>query len=491
MFYHRLRWLAVLAVLGLWTWPAVAKPNIILIITDDMEEGLVEYMPAVRAEIIAKGASFTRAYFNDPLCCPSRAAMLTGKYVQNNKTTDNDHIKFYNAGNPAHTVAVWLQAAGYRTALVGKYLNGYPEPAAATYVPPGWDYWVGKNALTGVNLYYSYLFKAGLDRLLGINGSGLYYNYELIENGRLVGYGIGPEDYSDDLYKTKALTFLRAALQDKAPFFLWFSPNAPHAPFTAAARHADLYPDLKAPKPASFNEADVSDKPRYVQEQPLLTPAQIDQVDADYRTRARSLRAVDEAVQAFVDELAAAGQLADTYLVFVSDNGWLYGQHRLRTKGYPYEEVIKMPLYVRGPDVPAGSQVDQLVGNVDLAPTFAEWTGATPNAVLDGRSLAPLAAGRNPPWRNILPLFYAGSSTIPPWRGVRTADHVYVEYGTGEREFYDMRHDPLQLTNRAGSMPEELRRQLADLVQDLNACAGDACRALDTRAPLTQVAAER
>lgn len=442
--------------------PAASKPNIIVIVADDMEDGLVEHMPTLKAEVIAKGATFSRAYFNDPLCCPSRAAMLTGKYVQNNKTTDQSHSQFYNAGNPDRTVAVWLDAAGYRTALTGKYLNGYPSPRTGSYVPPGWDYWAGKR------------------------GGELYYDYTLNENGATVSYGAEPGDYSTDVYKAKALTFIEAALAAEEPFFLWFSPSAPHAPHTPAQRHAGLYPGLTAPKPGNFNEADVGDKPAYVRAQPPLTASQVRGVDANYRKRVQSLRAVDEALRAFVAELDEAGQLPNTYIVFVSDNGWSYGQHRLRTKGFPYEEVVRMPLYVRGPGVPAGSSIAELVGNIDLAPTFAEWAGATPNATLDGRSFAPLAAGRSPSWREVLPLYYkegSGPGYIPGWRGLRTRDYAYTEYDTGEREFYDMLGDPLQLVNKAASLSPSRRDRLSSLARSLGACAGDRCRQLDAQAP--------
>jgi arylsulfatase A-like enzyme len=241
--------------------PAASKPNIILLIADDLPVSLVEHLPTVKAEIIAKGATFNQAFFNNPLCCPSRAAMLTGKYVQNNKTTDQLHSQFYNAGNPDRTVAVWLKNAGYRTALVGKYLNGYPSPRGSSYVPPGWDYWIAKR------------------------GGGLYYDYTLSENSTPVSYGHDPEDYSTDLYKTKALGFLKGALADRVPFLLWFSPSSPHAPHTPAPRHVGLFPNLKAPKPASFNEADLSDKPGYVRAQPRLTASQIASLDEDYRMR--------------------------------------------------------------------------------------------------------------------------------------------------------------------------------------------------------------
>jgi N-acetylglucosamine-6-sulfatase len=353
------RLLACLSVLLGCAFPgaghSAAKPSIILILTDDMETGLVEHMPNVKALIVEQGATFARAYVNDPLCCPSRATILTGRYAHNTGVTLNSHKQFYEAGNPDQTVAVWLKTAGYRTALIGKYLNGYPLPVPETYVPPGWDHWT-----------------AHVDV-----GRSLFYNYRLNESGRLVDYGKAPDDYSTDLYAERANAFIRQAVADGAPFFLMLSVHAPHVPSTPAPRHTSLLQTLTAPKPPSFDEADVSDKPAYIRDKARASPDRLAKLDETYRQRVRSVQAVDEAVRALVDTLGASGRLAQTYLVFASDNGLLHGQHRVdRAKGMPYEEVVRIPLYVRGPGIRHGLVLEHMVGNVDLAPTISEWAGA-------------------------------------------------------------------------------------------------------------------
>jgi N-acetylglucosamine-6-sulfatase len=435
------------------------RPNIVLVLTDDMDVGLIEHMPNVKELIAGQGVTFTRAYVNFPLCAPSRATILTGRYAQNTSVMSNGHRPFYQAGQPDRTVAVWLQAAGYRTGYVGKYLNDYPNPAAKSYVPPGWDYWVGRLPLDWE-----------------------FYGYEVNENGQAVRYGYEASDYVTDVYVGKALSFVRQAVSDGMPFFLALGMNAPHHPSIPAPRHAALFPDRTAPRPPSFDETDVSDKPSFIRALSPLSPERIAGIDRDYWNRVRSLQAVDEAVQALVDLLDETGELARTYLVFASDNGLVQGLHRASGKGLPYEEVIRMPLYVRGPGVLPGLTLEHLVGNVDLAPTFAEWAGAgLPNG-LDGRSFAPLLREAPPGpevWRQAYPLTFAKTRSAPlapDWRGVRTRDHLYVEYGTGERELYDMHADPYQLENLAGSADPTLLARLSMLTADLNSCRGATCR---------------
>ena len=456
-------WIVGLLALLLLACPAAAKPSIVLVVTDDQDASLTDYMPNLKA-LARQGATFTRAYYNDPLCAPSRATILTGLYDHNTGVTANDHRLFYDAGLPARTVAVRLHAAGYRTGFVGKYLNEYPAPAPATYVPPGWDYWVAHLGETTHETWRS----------------STEFDYDLNDNGTVVHHGSASTDYATDVYRDKAVGFVSQAVADGVPFFLELATHAPHFPATPAPRDAALFPTLQAPRVPSFDEADVSDKPAYVRALTLFDPAN---VDAKYRQRARSLQAVDDALKAITDALAADGRLANTYVVFTSDNGFELGPHRIGgQKSTPYEETIRMPLYVRGPGVAPGLVLPQMVGNVDLALTFAEWAGAAAPAGLDGRSFAPLLRPGAPgpgAWRQAYPLNQLSRVGIPSWQGLRTRQYTYVEYATGERELYDNTSDPYQLRNIAKTADPGLLARLARRTAALAACKGDGCRALE------------
>src|SRR6185295_6488695 len=244
--------------------------------------------------------------------------------------------------------------AGYRTALIGKYLNEYPDSDAPSYVPPGWDEWV---------------VPAG-------GAPYTQFDYTLNLNGSLVEHAGTPADYLGDVLSRQARNFVTKASADGVPFFLYLTPYSPHKPCTAAPRHAGLFSKVKAPRTPSFNEADVSDKPEGIREKALLTKGDIALLDSLYRRRLQSLQSVDEAVAALITTLEKAGQLDNTFIIFTSDNGFHIGQHRLLGSKYtPYEEDIRIPLIVRGPGVPAGAKAKALVENVDLAPTIAQLAG--------------------------------------------------------------------------------------------------------------------
>jgi arylsulfatase A-like enzyme len=246
-------------------------------------------------------------------------------------------------GHEGSTLATWLQRAGYRTMLVGKYLNGYPEGGSRTHVPPGWSEFISPiddEAYKG-------------------------FDYRMNENGRIVSYGQRSRDYLTDVLARKVEDLLRRS--GGAPFFLYLTPYAPHHPATPAPRHDRLFAGARVPRTPSFNEADVSDKPA---PRTALAGSEIEDIDALYRSRLRSMRAVDEMIARLVEILESSGRLRDTYIVFTSDNGFHMGQHRLRPqKATPYEEDVRVPLVVRGPGVPSGETLSgYLAGNVDLAP---------------------------------------------------------------------------------------------------------------------------
>ncbi len=277
------------------------------------------------------------------------------------------------------------------------------------------------------------------------------------ENGTVVQYGADEEDYITDVLTAKAVDFInRAEANDAQPFFLTFTPTAPHAdslpngPATPAPRHAGMFAGATAPRTPSFNEADVSDKPPPIRNFPLLTSAQIAAIDREYQTRLESLQALDEGIGRIVETLAARGELENTYIVFTSDNGYHLGQHRfLNGKFQVYEEDIRVPLIIRGPGVQAGATVEQMAVNIDLAPTMARWGRATPDRVMDGQSLTPLLGqgGETQNWRkDFLVEIYRH---LPPSqngdviKALRTEHEVYVEYRSGPRELYDLRTDPV------------------------------------------------
>ena len=456
-----------------------ARPNIILIVTDDQAFHELAQMPKTRALLEQQGTSFANFLVSTPGCCPSRASILRGQYTRNHGTLTNDgpnggYQHFRELGRERSTIATWLQDAGYRTALIGKYLNGYGEENATTRVPPGWDEWAATTSLQ-------------------------YFDYDLAENGRLVHYGTKSKHYLTDVLSQKARAFVTDAVQRNRPFFLYLTPKAPHGPATPAPRHKKLFSGLKAPRTAAFNEGDVGDKPAYVRQSRPLNRDEVRQIDALYRDRLRSLQCVDEMIGKLFQTLDETGELDETYVFFTSDNGYLLGEHRRTEKGMPYEEAIRVPLLVRGPGV-ASRTVDDLATNVDLVPTIAELTGVAAPDFVDGRSLVPLLEGRSPnDWRQAVlveafdrdedvgiaaKLEIDNGPPNPPFKALRLRDRVYVEYReTGERELYDLAADPMQLENLAATTsPAELDRLHAWL-EAMLACQGAECRVADAAPP--------
>jgi arylsulfatase A-like enzyme len=456
---------------------AASRPNIILILTDDMRADDLPLLPAIQALLVRQGTTFSNAVVTTPGCAPARASLLRGQFAHNHglrrgSGPNSGFGVFHDLRREESTVAVWLQEAGYRTALIGKYLNQYPSDDDQTYIPPGWDEWSG-------------VTKEG------------YYGFEVNENGRLVRYSqfMG---YATDVLASKATTFITRTAPTGQPFFLCVTPRAPHNPPEPAERHAMAFADTRAPRPPSFAGADLSAKARWVQALPELSAEDVAEIDAQYVARLRSLLAVDELVAGLVETLAELGVLENTYLVFTSDNGYHLGEHRIiKDKGTPYEEAIRVPLVIRGPGVPAGASLGALVSQVDLPVTFAAWAGAAPPAFVDGRSLAPLLERRATPvpWREaVLVEHYADRPESSPGRGkqattrrrppkgqpgfdaLRTERFIYIEWLTGERELYDLVADPYQLNNQVESTDPELLAALAARLAELRQCTGDTCR---------------
>lgn len=468
---------------------ASARPNIVFILTDDQDLLLrsLDFMPQTRELIAQRGMTFEQDFVPLSLCCPSRSTILTGLYPHNHKIYNNrapggGFAKFQDQGLEETTIATALHAAGYRTALFGKYLNNYPRPGDPTHVPPGWD----EFATPAAGSPYT-------ER-----------NYTLNENGTLVKYGSDPQDYLTDVIAGKAADFIHRSADAGQPFFLYLATYAPHKPATPAQRHANLFPGLKAPRTPSFNEVDVSDKPQKIRKLPRLSASDVAAIDSLYRRRAQSLQAVDEAVAAVVRTLEAAGQLDNTYIVFTSDNGFHMGQHRLKAGKYtPYETDVHMPLFVRGPGIAPGSSTSLFTSSVDFAPTIAELAGVELPFPVDGRSFEPLLHGKTPAgWRQVILLeqfeFVPDTeapdsvleppdpqdgtvSAYPSHLGVRMPGLKYVEYGTGEREVYDLSRDPDERNNLAARTKPAWLARMSSLARALGACAGEGCRNLEAQ----------
>ena len=480
-----------------------SAPNIVLVLTDDhdLDSGTLAYMANLQSLLVAQGTFFDNMLVPLSLCCPSRTTILRGQYPHNTQVLTNalplgGFERAYSLNLESATIATLLHGAGYRTVLLGKYLNGYPDTAHANYIPPGWDEWFSPVA---GNPYSE-------------------YNYTLNENGTPVKYGAAASDYLTDVIYARAVDFISRQSQNPQPIFIYFATYAPHSPYTPAPRHANLFPGLKAPKNPAFNEADVSDKPAYIAGKPLLTGAQIAAIDTDYRKRVQALQAVDEAIGGLIDALRATGRLANTYIFFASDNGYHMGEHRLLPGKYtPYETDLHVPLIVRGPSVPAGVTRTEFAANLDLAETFADLAGVAPLPFADGRSIVPLMrSGPAISWRRafLLEEFGGGefvlgdetdatnaastlgireppdaqelaepTATIPSYFGFQTPTYKYVEYQTAEKELYVLTADPFELTNQASHVASAVAKALGDYVRTLDTCTGDVCRSAEAVPP--------
>ena len=418
------------------------QPNIILILTDDQRYDEVARMPILQSQLAGKGVTFNRGFVVNPLCCPSRTTILTGKYshgtgIYKNKPPDGGFETFTGRHEDRSTIATWLDAAGYQTSLVGKYLNGY-GPTNAAYIPPGWDTWDAMT-LSSTNPVF---FSEG------------YYDYPMSINGTLVNYGTAPSDYSTDVLSNYATSFIRSVPRSK-PLFLYFAPRAPHGPATPAPKYIGACKSIRPNRPPSYNEANVSDKPPWVSGIPSWDSATIQTWDRFYEKQCESLLSVDDAVGKITTALANAGRLSDTLIVFASDNGVLIGEHRWSRKSVPYEESIRVPFIVRyDPLTTRTASVDHhLVLNLDLAQTFADVAGVGHPGV-EGRSFLPLLKGSATVWRKDFLIEHAVSAP-PSYCAVRNERFLYAKYEGGFQELYDLQNDPYELANLMVTKPSD------------------------------------
>jgi N-acetylglucosamine-6-sulfatase len=429
--------------------PFTVEPNIVLILTDDQRFDELAHMPTVQSTLVDKGVTFHNGFVVNSLCCPSRSTILTGEYshstgVYKNSPPNGGFETFTQSGDDRSTIATWLHDAGYRTALIGKYLNGY-TPDQASYVPPGWSAW---DALTLENL--------GGDG----EGSQGYFDYSLSVDGTLETHGTAPSDYSTDVLASDATEFIRSTPTGQ-PLFLFFAPRAPHAPATPRPGDARACSDLAPNRPPNYNEANVSDKPSYIASLPTWTSALADREDAFWQRQCQSLYAVDDAVGSIVSALSTTGRLNDTLILFASDNGLAFGEHRWKAKEVPYEESIRVPIVARFDRLThkTPSVSNDFVLNLDFAPTFAA-AAAVEAPGAEGMSFLPLLDGTASTWRkDFLVEFADGPALVPGFCAVRNTRYLYVEYSTGEQELYDLQRDPYELANKASASAYQGVRQ--------------------------------
>jgi N-acetylglucosamine-6-sulfatase len=434
------------------------RPNIVLVVTDDLDVPSAAVLPQLDGLLARSGVAFTRAFTSAPICAPSRASIFTGLYTHNHGLRVNAAP---DGGFPAFrpregsTLATWLKAAGYRTALVGKYLNSYAAGASDDYIPPGWDEWFGR---------------------LSAYETHRYLDWWVNDNGQVLHYGTAAEDYSTDVEAGRAAGFVRRAATSGQPFFLYVAPEAPHVPSLYAERHGSEFRYELAPRVPSFNEDDVRDKPAFVRRNPPLSGPEIDDLDRLQRFRLRSMRAVEDLVGQLLQALTETGQIERTWVFFTSDNGLLMGQHRISAqKGTFYDEAARVPLLVRGPGVAGGQARDELVTVVDLAPTILELAGATTAEQIDGRSLVPLLRGQATPsdWRReVLLELYSPELNA----ALRTDRWSYMEWSSNELELYDLTADPYELQSLHLTADPGVVAPLAARLRELTSCRGLACR---------------
>ena len=451
------------------------RPNIVFVMTDDQTLENLRVMHDTKRLLADQGATFNQYVVSYSLCCPSRATMLTGEYAHNHRVLGNHSPNggFYRFRSQ-NALPVWLRNAGYVTAHVGKYLNGYGKRNRHE-VPPGWDQWYTSVDPTTYR----------------------YWDYTFNQNGKLVHYGNAVRQYRTDVDTRTAVGIIKRHAKSRVergkPMYLQVDYLAPHSGYPVALddpprmatpepapRHRDRFAFAPLPTPPNYNEADVSDKPLGIRRRAQIEPYVRYAITEDYQQRLESLLAVDEGVAAIVRELRQTGELNNTYIFFSSDNGFFQGEHRIPSgKVLPYEESIHLPLIVRGPGIKPHTRLDQLVGNVDLAPTIAAMAHAKPGLIQDGVSLLPLLkTGRWHVKRNDI-LLEAGPFDKPQqeYTGLRTPRYMFAVYGDGEQELYDLRADPYQLDNRAGSPEyEQVRTMLTERLQRLRYCAGASCR---------------
>jgi N-acetylglucosamine-6-sulfatase len=532
---------------------AKQKPSFIVIQVDDATidqlyatfspGGIpIQAMPNTLALIGGKGITFNRYYAPYPLCCPARVSTLTGRYAHNHNVKGNvppngGFTGFKARQAYSHNLAPWLQAAGYRTVHIGKFLNGYgDEPFdEGKDVPPGWNAWHSVLRADTHHYFYGYTLNNNgvLDGPFGDPGS-----WETREYGERDDFGCpaAPLNGKPCLYQTDI--FNRIAWEEisgtspEQPFYLQLDYTAPHGDFRRPAgpepapRHYNLFAGAPYPHGNSegFNEGNVNDKPRFIREAPYLSFQEIRTYRVYYQKALESLRSIDEGVKLIHDTLGSLGRLRNTYILFTSDNGFFFGEHRLTGgKFIAYEPATHLPLLIRGPGIAPGTATGELAANIDIAPTILELAGAGADKSIDGRSLVPFM--RDPALRTRRPILFesfvetadveangqpggeetpgpaarpssaserdgaTASIVAPPkdYVGIRLGPYKYIEWPSGEKELYDINKDPHELNNliRVSNL-FPIRAFLHAELTRLADCNGRQCQQVAPEFPLTK-----
>jgi arylsulfatase A-like enzyme len=418
------------------------RPNVVVILTDDQRRESIRYMPQVQRLLVEQGTKYTRAMVPTALCCPSRATILTGKYAHTTRVYGNGDVggarlggwrRFHRTGAEKRTMAVALRKAGYRTAMIGKYLNFFGRHSEPGYVPPGWD-----------------------EFSTFMSPHGRYYSYRLYDGTH---HGESPEDYSTDVFAAKATDFIHATPAEQ-PLFLFFAPYAPHSPYLPAPRHdgsmKGLLPDYTAPTITQ----PLRTMPRWMRHRVHVTKTEVDWMRLNQQ---ESLLAVDEAVGGIHQALQETGRDRDTLYLFLSDNGYFWGEHRSIGKDAPYKDSTYIPMVARWDGHLAAGAVDKsIVLNVDVARTVTKATGAPMRT--DGIDIFGTKERKG-----FLLEAMKGYHDRPPYCGWRTKHRMFVQWGTGEMELFDYRRDRAERHNLA------YKRSWRDVRDRMRAKAVKAC----------------
>jgi arylsulfatase A-like enzyme len=544
--------LALLCLAGLAERPpdraaaATAHPSFVVIQTDDqtLEElyagfgsPRLQAMPNTLRLIAKRGMTFNRYYVSYPLCCPSRVSLLTGRYAHNSGVKGNvqpngGYFGFSFRAANSHNLAVWLQNAGYRTIHIGKFLNGYgDEPySSGTEMPPGWSAWHSVLKADTNHYFYGYSLNnnSEIGGPYGDSGSWETREYGVRDD---VGCPFAPLNGLPCYYETDLLTNIAAqelrGTSPEQPFYLQLDYTAPHGDFRKPAgpepapRNYGWFEGAPYPHDRSqgFNEGSVNDKPRFIREAPYLSLSDIHTYRVYYDKALESLRAIDDGVREIVNTLGSLHRLRNTYVIFTSDNGFFFGEHRLLGgKFLSYEPSTHLPLLIRGPHIRRNTQSNEIVGNTDIAPTVLELAGAEADKSIDGRSLVPFF--HDPDLTTLRPFLFesfvetsdveanggiaraqsrsqggersgaTASLLAPPkdYEGILLGPYKYIAWPDGEKELYDLEKDPYELNNIVRipnyfPVRNFLHRELLNRLED---CVGRTCREEAARIPLTR-----